>query len=648
MAINLTIKDKESIIKNIIHHDNFLGEKKGEEGGIISFLEMIWDLRDMPSEDTRFSNARDDIWKHIVMNDDWDYDYLFLDRLKLARLDDQYLLKFINTSVNPEILAASDVISEFVPFINSLIERFELKLVISDYFEELPVYLVQEKKYVSDLPLDIPKNNIPFYVSDVVRKSFQYPCFILNYIAWNDYFTMFTQYGLYFYKDINTRTSIGTLKIMKSEVRDTREVLPESFTELSSDFCSLGQHEEYYDTLKDIFGTQYHSILIALRDTAMYPKIHEKFANESVFRSSLIRDNQAENILRTIRFRMNGLNMDNCFKFSYSYIPPYTTDKENYINVNFDFVYNSKFNHRIYAIIGKNGAGKTHLLSNIASDLSKNDPQNIIPAKPLFSKIFTISYSYFDNFPLPESNVSFNYIYCGLKNKKGERLQEKELRLLFLQALRKIVSDKRTIDWLHIIREFLPADIYEALVINDEDEIQINIKVVKNVFDYLSSGENIFLYVITNIVSEIRNNSLILYDEPETHLHPNAISLLINSLYELVDKYDSFCIIGTHSPIIIQEISSRDVLILEKQNNIAEIRKLEHESFGENLTTITNDIFGNRDIAKYHMNKLKSLVEQGLSYAEIVELLENQNLPLSLNTSLYLKGFIKEIDNEER
>ncbi len=36
------------------------------------FLARIYDLENMPSTDSRFSNAIDDIWQHTVNNDDWE------------------------------------------------------------------------------------------------------------------------------------------------------------------------------------------------------------------------------------------------------------------------------------------------------------------------------------------------------------------------------------------------------------------------------------------------------------------------------------------------------------------------------------------------------------------------------------------------
>ena len=146
------------------------------------------------------------------------------------------------------------------------------------------------------------------------------------------------------------------------------------------------------------------------------------------------------------------------------------------------------------------------------------------------------------------------------------------------------------------------------------------------------------LEIMTKIIANIRYDSLILFDEPETHLHPNAISQLISSIYELVESFDSYCLITTHSPIIIQNIFGKNVYVMEKENNIPFLRKIGVESFGENLTVLTEDIFSNSEINKQYKVILDKLIERYYNYEIILEKLENDNLPLSLNAKIYIKS----------
>ena len=170
----------------------------------------------------------------------------------------------------------------------------------------------------------------------------------------------------------------------------------------------------------------------------------------------------------------------------------------------------------------------------------------------------------------------------------------------------------------------------------------INLTKISDTLKILSSGQNILLNIITEIIKNIRYDSLIIYDEPETHLHPNAISQLTNTLYTLTQEFESFCLIATHSPLVVQEMLAKNVYILEKEQNNLYVRKPNSETFGENLTVITNEIFGNRDVPDYFKIQLKKLVSSGLSYDRILQEIQSPNTEVSLNVNLYLKSLFDE------
>jgi ABC-type transporter Mla maintaining outer membrane lipid asymmetry ATPase subunit MlaF len=132
-------------------------------------------------------------------------------------------------------------------------------------------------------------------------------------------------------------------------------------------------------------------------------------------------------------------------------------------------------------------------------------------------------------------------------------------------------------------------------------------------------------------------DSLILYDEPETHLHPNAVTQLMNTIYELVNEFQSYCIIATHSPLVIRELLSRNVFVVERHESQVSVRRVGMESFGENLSVLTEDVFGNKDIPKQYKAIIQGLVRNGATFDEIVAGLESTGSPLSLNTRVYLK-----------
>ena len=75
------------------------------------FLDPIFDLDALPSTDSRFKDARGDIWQHTVNNDDWSLDWLFSDRrFNLLEGDDSVFLSFLERCLDPEVRSASEAV----------------------------------------------------------------------------------------------------------------------------------------------------------------------------------------------------------------------------------------------------------------------------------------------------------------------------------------------------------------------------------------------------------------------------------------------------------------------------------------------------------------------------------------------------------
>lgn len=115
----------------------------------------------------------------------------------------------------------------------------------------------------------------------------------------------------------------------------------------------------------------------------------------------------------------------------------------------------------------------------------------------------------------------------------------------------------------------------------------------------------------------------------------------MNTLFDLVKRFQSFCVIATHSPLIIQEIPSRNIFVIEREDNSASVRGLERESLGENLTVITQDIFGNGEVSKHFITTIQGLIKKGKTYSQIIELLESDHLPITSNIKLYIKALLQ-------
>lgn len=644
--MEISYESKKEIFNLLIKSQtDFLGEvQNGFSNNSFPFIKEIWDISNMPSEDNRFSNAEGDIWQHIVNNADWDLEYLFLQRLRLFENNNVFIM-FLETVISPKYRNNEDEIINFVAQINDFIRKDKLQLAIFNYNDTgVPIYKVFNIEEVANMPIDIKKNSIVFFVkrkrediTELTNKCSEY--FLLREEEWDDYNSRTTFY-LYYISD-GVISVIGEIKIMTKEHQKTIDIIPQTFYTLTSDYCSLGQKDTFYKNLIKIFPDNYEDILFAITDCAFFSDKLEEFESHHRFKNSLIRFDYAERTLRLIKYEAKGYDLKNLFSFDYKFKPKYSKTST---NINFNFSDNNLLSNRIYAIIGKNGTGKTQLLNSLPINISENNTDFFHPRVPMFSKMITVSYSIFDRFKIPRKTTKFNYLYCGLKNEKGEFITERGLILRFHKTWKKIEAIGRINKWRTILSNFIETEILDEFVIKREtiisynNQYQVDIEGFNRIKDMLSSGQNILLYIITEITANIRFDSLILYDEPETHLHPNAISQLINTIYELVDEFQSYCIIGTHSPLIIQELLSKNVYVIERNGNVPDIRKIGIESFGENLTTLTEDVFGNREIPKQYKKIIDEQVYNGKSFDDIISLIQFDEMPLSLNLRLYIKS----------
>src|SRR5699024_1432008 len=134
-------------------------------------------------------------------------------------------------------------------------------------------------------------------------------------------------------------------------------------------------------------------------------------------------------------------------------------------------------------------------------------------------------------------------------------------------------------------------------------------QIKKEKFDsiQLSSGQHILISTMTEIIAKIENESIILFDEPEIHLHPNAVANVMRMFYSMLEKFNSYAIFSTHSPLILQEIPSRYIQILNRIDNILFVRKPGVECFGNNISNIVYDVFEVRDEESNYKTFLKKL-----------------------------------------
>ncbi len=447
---------------------------------------------------------------------------------------------------------------------------------------------------------------IPFYSAEEFKMGYHlFPCFVFKKDNWDDY-GFKTQYEIVYYLSGKKFTSIGTAKFYNKA--ESNGELPGTFTSLDNNFCSLGQSNSYYVNLrKDIAKETADHYLDVVNDLATNRGILESFEHESGFQTSLLRSSEAQKALREGKRIYNNIKVENTFQFTFSTLIGNATDKH---KIKFDFTEKESLPFRIKVIIGKNGTGKTQYIGKLASTLSGHEQQGEFSTKyvPPFSRVMAISYSLFDRFPKPNQTKTYSYYYCGFQSEKGF-LTEHQIQTRVTKAFAALKKSDR----VQLFGKYLSLVLSDEIAseILDEDFIEFSTKEFslydEDGFSKYSSGQIIMILILAEVLAFITNESLLLFDEPETHLHPNSISLFINVVNRILKKFDSYAIISTHSPQIIQEVPSKDIIVIERMENSPSVRGLGIETFGENLNTITEQIFHTINHDEYYREFLKTL-----------------------------------------
>lgn len=641
---NISKEQRINIVKEIYNNPLFLGDLRGEETGILEFLDKLWPLRAMPSTDQRYSNARDDVWQHMVRNEDWDYDYLFLDRFRDTYENEETFVKFVELSVHPSLFSNEDDRRKMREDVDALLRNSKCCLVGKDYFDGKLVYSVGEitSSHIP-MPESVQENTIPFYYGNDTVKV--YPCFVLADVEWNDWYKWYTKFSLEYCECDNKSTIIGQLKIMKKDVEATNSVLPHMFKTLDDDWCSLGMEFSYYERIKQTVGANYQSVLYGLRDAAILPAVRDQFEEDACFVNSITREEEYHHnpkpLLDSVRYLLLGINVDDYYKFSYQYEPPFkkkgSAEKE---IIDFDFKYNVPFEQRIIAIIGRNGSGKTTLLSKIADSFQLANDGNIIPNTPLYNKVITISFSIFDTFSVPKGNARFNYTYLGLPKEGKDKLDT--LRSELRRHLDSINKKSRSDFWYRFLSEIMDKGTLEGLAKNTDWLAEIIVDNVMERLENLSSGENLLMYIFSSLLDEIKPHTLVMFDEPEMHLHPNAISKLIHYLYKLLKEYNSFCILATHSPQVIREIPADNVKIFRRNGDYLEVEPIAVETFSEDLSRISEYVFGDELNQRYYRQVITRLAKQFNDYDAVIRILQDGDRPVPVGTRMMVKSILLE------
>ena len=168
---------------------------------------------------------------------------------------------------------------------------------------------------------------------------------------------------------------------------------------------------------------------------------------------------------------------------------------------------------------------------------------------------------------------------------------------------------------------------------------------VRKTFERLSSGHQVIMLTLVQLIAHLTERTFVVLDEPENHLHPPLLAAFVRALSELLINYNGVALVATHSPVILQEVPRRCVWKLNRNGNEITASRLEIESFGAAIGALTREVFGLEVRQSGFHKMLAEAVDKGLSYDEILVLFNNE---LGDEALILLQTLILLRDREKR
>lgn len=494
------------------------------------------------------------------------------------------------------------------------------------------------------------------HYNSVYKTANKYPCIkLVHNNDWNDY-GYYTWFAMWYVPEMDTCSYIGELKIMNRN-GDTYEKMSECFEQLSADFCSVGIDLEYYSKLKSSFEkTEVKNVLKALRDCATNTQIYEDFSSCDAFINSLNRDLSTQKAIREAKFLLDGRNMSEAYSFDYRFTPIY--NKDVFATWNVCLEYGCAAYKRTCSVIGENGVGKTQLMANMVEALAEKKSLDI-SNQPMLSSLIVICSSEFDAYKnINKDNTRIPFIVCDVVQTTNtiEKLK-KSINIILQRGTYYRQSEMLTMNerYMQILQSQLGACVENLIVAKekvDEEEYDnyiLNTPRLEEFVQQLSTGQLQIFSLITYVCANIHLNSLIVIDEPEIHLHPHLITKFIVTINKLLEVFDSYAIIATHSPLVVRECVKDNVyMMVRSKDNVPTIGKVGFNTFGEDLTTLYENIFGCDERDSYFYKTIKEIVDgiKQPSYKKVVKKLKRDNVGLTLNGCMVVRDYFENQENQ--
>ena len=406
--------------------------------------------------------------------------------------------------------------------------------------------------------------------------------------------------------------------------------------------------------------------LVAVRRAGRLPKWFSQATTSRFFTLAFVRNaetffafHNAASILGGLEQEsFEGLSKQLRLKFK---LHTFQNDHE----LEFSFDPASDLPKRIAVIIGKNGVGKSQSLAHFAQALLRGtkDLRDGEGNAPIINRLLAVSSpgETRNTFPKPpkEPRIFYKRIILS-RNFFADRQSGMGDVLLRLARARETIKQKsrwelfcQTVDQIIPTKEIAvhlkSADGLPQLASSDGDDYatlenfqnggeqnrlerwaRVDVRAdVSRLADGklvpLSSGQLTFIRFAANACLHIENGTMVLIDDPETHLHPNYVSDFIRLLDTLLAQTGSFAILATHSAYFVREVTRSQVIVLRQvADNRVETVSPRLKTLGADIGEISHFVFEDAYFGSLLAQVRAHLVEKPDQAPKVLKLLEGE------------------------
>lgn len=426
--------------------------------------------------------------------------------------------------------------------------------------------------------------------------------------------------------------------------------------------------------------------MVALGRGARVPDWYGAVSASEIFNLVFLRDSEtffafhnAAPILRGLGFEQLD-KISSSFKLSFK-LPTFENSHE------LDFVFDiaKPLGNRIAVVIGKNGVGKSQTLFHFAKSLiggskfltdsngerphvnrliavtSPGETRNTFPtvnrAKRIDYRRLHLSRSQWGK---AESGMGSSLVQLA---RSDEGIKGRNRWKMFLDSITVIHKPEElfvrrrdpTADDRWLTQTSAPFPIAEMLDGHEDERLERWSSVcprsdicrfVNGNEIPLSSGQVTFIRFAAQACLHIENGSVLLFDEPETHLHPNLITEFVRLIDRLLEMTGSIAIVATHSAYFVREVPRGQVIVLRQPE--ADINKIEAiqprlRTLGADIGEISHFVFGDELFGRLLGKVREKIVKNQAKAAKLLSSIEED---LSVEAWMNLNRLVPEEDQE--